>query len=1188
MLLTQDEVTAILALFQQVQLQEKQFTTGRTPLEMSFAMFTIVYRIHNTFRYDPTHVSPEQCQLLKMLQKVQSVAINGKNLHMSCDLDMQCFPRLFSLKLEKLSLRSVINAPMVVELALVDCVIEEPFFSEAFLALRAVEFERTPLSAKHLSMLAFTLRRLVVKHNDVDFDKTFFRLPPADSEGAGSGIMPWHALTHVSIRTHRMLFSELDASWERLANLSSLSLTSMGLTDLRCLSILSRCVNLVSIDLSFNSLTSVQYMASFAAHIQRLNLSNNSISNTDGIPDLKELRYLALEGNTIHEWAELRDVADGCKLLQAITLRGNPILSQVEDQHEVLPFVASIFQFRPLLVDGVRSEGTRGKVNAAFLGKHMGLFERHRSVEGLMSDNMTAPVAYQRQSMRLSESPAGSGAIKRIARSLPSEGEKPLRRGPASASPAPRQPKKRVVVRGKIQPDKQEAVVELPPSQLSTIDSSAPSFVDVDALADKHKERWLTAVSAQAAVTQRTKKKKTEPLAQAPPPPVAALTKTAIAAAGTEPGTEKKKPDEVASATSAKKKGRTVVKDSQAPTATNSAARRTKKEEDEEQDPTVATAAAVAAQISSELASSTGRVTLPSAATRPQRQNPLRDPTPLFQSFLNSLSALDWSYVNKDDQKVKGFPSGCLCFLSAICAENEEIWGVRDDDISSPTVHHTAVEVLLHDVNDGEHKYNQNRHFNKRLVRVVEFHTGYTRAVRVETTVHDSKGSAPVFSGRPVITVMFLSPLPTQPADPHIEVLTGQPYQARKKGSGLRDRANSELDWADRDIDTSKISREVLRVTRATILAAFVVDNGPLGELFLDVLKRHIQSCHSRLCESKIMREWPLFLDEGTVKRDSDRSVPVRMTPAHVLDRVKNHTDEDMNRQRIGCSNVLIPAEELRINLTTIVFPQIAKDRFLANIYANLVQVDSDIDETAVLLIVTQKTVVLAYDHNYKGRGGAVTPDTAFEEIQTLAVAHVKSISVSFNLQTLQIHQHIIQTRDSGATLSIIGALQQASNNAIEVFVRKCPYEDITAAPLLFSVGVFMRPPGKPRQVDRDALSFPLRHIGESMLPVSFIVTSTDLVLLMERSTMSDAVSIKKIEKRPLTTIVAFGVAADGLNPLLFSIIFNNLEKGKREQWVFAAQHPNTISFVYMELRQTLGQRMNTVDLTEKAYMNGV
>ncbi|CUG00067.1 Hypothetical protein, putative [Bodo saltans] len=1193
-MLKTEELTAVLALYQQVALQIKQLEKGTLQLEMSYAVFTIVNRIHTAAALSTHPIAAEQQSLLKMLKLVQSLSINGKNLHRSCDIDLICFPGLFTLRVEKLSVRQIEYGVNVVELSFVDCAIEEDFYSQAFLALRSIEFERTPVNSKFLSSLAFTLRRFSIKHNDTELDKTAWRTPAV----LETGLNAWHALTHISIRTHRPIFTELDHSWERLTNLSVLSLTAMGLPDLRGIDVLKHCVNLAALDLSYNQLTSLQRLAAVTPSLIRLNASHNSLSAIDGVPELKELRHLCLEGNTIHEWAELRDIAEGCQKLQTLDIRGNPILSQIDEQHEVVPFVASIFQFRPLLVDGVRSETTRGKVNAAFLGKHMGLFERNRGMDGVASEHpqhntrRTIGGRGEMESQRAVSMPTRRSIA---ARSVASE---------RTMDGSPR--KRRVVTRGKVIADKQESEIELPKEQLTTIDPSSPSYVDVENLAEKHKERWLTAVSAQSAVTNRAKKKEV----------------VAAPAASTAAGQQSQQSQQVSTAPPVQRVKR-IVKVIQKPTgsvapadvpvttltsprrppAKSVAAVKAKPaasdkpaahddddgyDSDEAERAAKKDAAVKAAMEATSQSKSTGGA---GASRLPLRQTPQRDPTPLFQAFLQSLSSMDWAYVH-NDKRLKGFPSGCQTYLSRICEENEALWGIVPDDFTTPTVHHTAVEVLLHDSNDSTHTTATSRHVDKKLIRVIDVHCGQTRTVRAEVAVYTDRNTLPDFEGRPVCTVNFLTPLPTQPADSFVDVKTGLPQRAKKgsfaggSNSAERGRSNSEMDRTiDLDIDTSRISRNILRCERQVLLAAFVVDNTAVGDMFVNVLKQHIQSCHSRLCETKIMREWPLYLDETAVKRDSERSVRVEMTVANVLDRMKNNTDEDTNRQRIGCPDVMINSEELRINLTTEVFPKIARERFLYNVYGNMVQFDSDVDESAVLLIVTQKTFLIARDQNFKGRGGCATPDTAFELIQAVPVAKIKNVVVSFNLQTIRIHTFIVQLRDSGTVLSLLSSLMNATENAIQIEVARCPYKDITNAPLIFSAGLFMRVMGQKRQVDRETTAFPLRHIEEAMIPVSFVITATDIVLLMERDTMTDEVSIKKLTRQPLNSVVAFGVASAALNPLLFSIQYNNLDKGKREQWVFAAQHPNTIAAIYSELRQTQGQRMNVVDFTSADYL---
>lgn len=1164
--LSPEEANSTLALYQQLRLQTKQYLCGAVPVVISLSMFHVLHRLG----YHP-HLSDEQQLLLQLLHKVQRVVINGKG-KMSVDLDLSLFPSVLSLRLEEMSIRSLLKGTNVAELALVDCALEQPISSACFLALRNIEFERTPINPRHLVQFAYSLRHFTVRQGDSVFEKPFWRLPSADESDAQ--LTAWHGVTHVTIKANRVLFKELDSSWERLSNLTSMTLSGLGLVDLAPITVLKRCGNLLMMDLSRNKLSSVSLLPIVGPHLLHLNLSYNDIVNVDGIQELKCLRVLYLDGNHIRAWGEMKEIADGCKALESIGLRGNPILSQIEDRSEVVPLVASIFEFRAMRIDGETSDGSRRKADALFMTRHINLFQRHRGDEDMVSEQ-------SRQTMPVGSSRRSCSKYRRAV-SLSSE---PSHRNDDSHSPAPSG--RRRIVRGQIVPDQKPGAVALPTSQLDSITETDPGFVDVKGLAEKHKDRWLTAVSAQQAALQRTSRKETMMN-------VAALEQTK------DTSNEVSNMDTAPQRSPRKKKGGLNIPVEKAKGPKDSTKVKSKKGSRDLEGLSNPSAAVdnqrdeslrregwkilrdSIKQKKTELFahhSDTGEATysrvVPPASTIP-RQDPVQGPTPLFQQFLNSLQSREWTHM-ANDKRVKVFPSGCGLLLSRICAENGHLWGIHDDDLTTPTVSHGAVEVLLHDAHGNHHQTMSSRHFGKSLVRVIEHHTGFTRAVRIEHSKCESLEGVS-WSGRPAITAMFHTPLQTQPVDPHVEVIRGSVAGKVQRASPQP----SDLDLAESGVDTSKISREILRVMRPQILAGFVVEDGPATVLLLDFLKEQLLSCHSRLCATKIMREWPLSLDDAPVKRDSERSVPIAMSSAHVLDRIRYYAEEDSNRQRIGCQT-MINGEELRVNLSQEIFPMLSKDRFRATVYANLV--GEHAEETAVLVIVTDGAVLIASDRNY--HGGCMTTDSAFSEIQKLSATSIRQVRVSFNLQTIQIEGFILQTRDAGLSLGLLAALQSSSSK-LEIVVVPCPYKDITAAPLIFSIGVFMRRPiGAPRKVNDRNLAFPLRHVKEDMLSVTIVLTSTDIIILTESSPMMEGSVVQRKEKRPLASLAAFAVANDELNPLLFGLHVNNLEKGIRELWLFAAQHPNTICFLYMELRHHLGARMNLVDLNKRAYASG-
>ena len=1154
MQLNVEEGTAVLALYQQVKLQQKPYSNGEIPLEITVNLLSVLVKVVN---FGPT--SSEQKQLLSILQRVQWLVVQGRN-RINVDLNLHFFPSLHKLTVQKASIRSITSAEQVVELVLSECIVEQPLH-KGFGALRCVEFDRTHMTPKHWAPFSYTLRRIIIGRSEADFDKTLWRLPSSDD--AIPGLLAWEPLTHLFIKGNRMTFKELDSSWEKLVSLTTLSIVGLGLTSLKELHVLHRCVNLLSLDLSNNSLESVASISVIASNVLVLNVAFNSLSTVGGLSELKKLQVLNLQGNQLTEWAELSELAEGCPQLANIRISQNPMLMLMKNpEQDKVPFTASIFKFRPLIVDGVRSEGTKRQVTPEFLSKNLALFERNRGPAELHSESG----AHSVPSMRIRAPRPRGGAASM-------QSEQIFRQ-------------RRKIVRGVVEPDKSDVPIQLPPSQINCIDPASPFFVDVEAMKVKYGERWLTVVAQQ---TNALKNRGLKPKDAPPPVPYIPIEETKEQSLPPAPVAKKESKTKRTRASQAKDH----PKDTSPQISPRGSAVRGSARFDQ---PAPHIRDVVAAERGSQLQTvptvSRSQVVAQNVSLR---QNPLRDPTPLFQVFLQSLANRDWAVPDEKGAKVKGFPSGCSTFLSAICSENEALWGISEESGSNLELHHTALEVLLHDTNDGEHKYVNSRHMNKTLVRVVEYHCGYTRTVRVESTAHTAKGELPDFSGRPRLTVLFPAAAPTQPVEQQIElqnITTGSSQNKRQPRASFRERATSDLfmNEGDDQYDASKISREVLRVSRPKLLVAFVVPLGACTNMFLEILCQHIRSCHSRLCAAGIMKEWPLYLDDSSsVKRDADRSVPIKASRNYVLERLKSHTDENVNRQRIGC-NMILAGEELPVHLKAEIFKERVKsERIMTMVYANYVTDRNE--EDAGLIVATDKTVLVAKDRNYH-RGQNASLENCFESLLQVPFAAMEEVRVAFNLQALSIsldrsHDEVILllTRDAGSTMAILSAMQSA-NPPVNFVVTPCTYPSVTGAPLIFSIGLFMRQIGQPKQQQGQQTSFPLRHLSEKMQSITLVLTTTEILVIQEKNLLEDAASSTIADRRPLASVLSFGVAEERLHPLVFSLRLRNREKGSIDTWIFAAQHPNSIAFLYAELRQQLGAKLEMLELSEREYNN--
>lgn len=1082
--------------------------------------------------------------LVQLCSKIQSVSILGSSAQVDVmqrkhvDLDFATFGNMRSLKLSRLNITRFENVKYVVEMHLEDCVLECPLTS--FTCIRALHYDRTPVPTRDLVGAAFSLRSLQISHLPNDMELPTFRIPQGD-KSTDNNIMPWESLTAVAIRTTRTALHKLDSSWEKLVNLTVLVISGAGLKQLRALEVIQRCVNLLSLDVSNNNISSLEYVSVIAPSVVVLNVSNNHVSSSEGICMLAKLRDLNIEGNAFADWVELKDIASGCALLNRLQLKGNPLLDKIPPA-DVPAFAASIFNFRQLLLDGQKCENAKGKVNADFLSKYIHLFERTRGGNEIsMAPSIPSPRPDAPPILSRRKQPSLATAV---AASTP---------GASVASSFRVKRKKKRVKEAAV--DKVEEPVPLPPNQLEVEDDKNGDVykhkAELADLQEKHGDGWLQQLS--------TKKMVIVPQRTTPP---AQIEKNETAA-----GTSTRKT----------KKGKAARQQVQA------------------EDSLAKTHSSLQLSgLQQQLSLTTSSFTLKSSVPLPQaapraalkRQTPVKPPSPTLQEFLDSLKVADWFFCDEEtSQTTKAFPGGCQTLISAIGPENSDVWECNENIEVQPT----APEVLLHDSRDLSHTY-ANRHANKVLIRIVEYDSGYTRYVRIEKK---NALSAKFEQGRPVLTIMLDATTPTSNIDVPVSVVD----VSGMKGAAAnerRDRKGSVMDF-DSPVDIVDVRRHVHRVMNPKLLAAFVVPPGNAAVLFLRYLKSQFVLCHTRLCVVGVVRVWPFHVDDAPVMKDHDRSVPVRMTMQYIKERMNLYTAEGVSRQRMGCP-LIVQGDEMKLILKTYVMQgDNTKETFLCTTYANrcLELPNGKTREIACLIVITNTKLLVANDFNFQGSmlgGKPVTADNVFSDVERQRLDQIQSISVTFNLQMIRFEvdeemNYTFFTRDTATTFSILAALAQAGRTEIEI--HGCPY-NVTTAPLIFSVGVMMRPIGQRMQNDPTVANYPLRHVKERMDAVTLVIAASE-VIVFDESFIFSLGEAEVADRRPVGSITNLLVAGEGLFPLVFGIEFGAQQgagSGKSSDcWIMAAQHPNTIACIAEELKQ-LQPNIEISDLSKEKYLS--
>ena len=124
-----------------------------------------------------------------------------------------------------------------------------------------------------------------------------------------------------TVRCSHNSCSKMDASLTLLTCVRTLDLSG---NCFRVMENLHNCVNLVSLDLSCNRISSTARLNERCGNLTYLNLARNSLSSTEGLDKLYSLEVLDISGNLISSYSEVARLG-ALPCLEGLSLRDNPI-----------------------------------------------------------------------------------------------------------------------------------------------------------------------------------------------------------------------------------------------------------------------------------------------------------------------------------------------------------------------------------------------------------------------------------------------------------------------------------------------------------------------------------------------------------------------------------------------------------------------------------------------------------------------------------------------------------------------------------------------------------------------------------------------------------------------------------------------------------------------------------------------
>lgn len=141
------------------------------------------------------------------------------------------------------------------------------------------------------------------------------------SEGSSDKARPreWQKLA--TVRCIHNSCTRMDSSLTLLTCVKSLDLSG---NSFKVMENLHNCVNLMSLDLSYNRISSTARLNERCGNLTQLKLKCNSLTSTDGIDKLYSLEVLDLSGNLISKFAEVSRLS-ALPFLEALWLADNPI-----------------------------------------------------------------------------------------------------------------------------------------------------------------------------------------------------------------------------------------------------------------------------------------------------------------------------------------------------------------------------------------------------------------------------------------------------------------------------------------------------------------------------------------------------------------------------------------------------------------------------------------------------------------------------------------------------------------------------------------------------------------------------------------------------------------------------------------------------------------------------------------------